>query len=845
MTTILAPYTSIADIDGSPLDAGFIYIGEQGKNPEASPVPVFWDADFTIPAAQPIRTRNGYLVRNGSPAKIYLREPMHSISVKNKNGSVIFVDVNGAGLVSTLLVRPSGITVEQTFKDIDQEINTKADQNFVEEQLELKANAADVYQKDEVFTKTEASALIDPKADQIYVDEAIGAISTDANKQYATLAEANADIANIVVGRNVFISEAINGGYWYKATSEATSLTKSPYDPVEIGKKTFINVFDTHSLLISSNLNRYVYAVVVNDPDLSKNGYYQKNVNYEWQRVRLNSEVDTREYLSKKGFAQIMPLADSNINYVTSTGTLTITGTVFAVTNNQQYALDTPIDLVMSSSGLYRLEFNESTRKLRVVQAATSKTDTWLPVGFIRRNWDGIVTNLFNFYVNGAALGFDAKTNYSLMLAKPNALDFAFKDNKIVVTGNLWIMYKGSRIQITPQEITLDPSRNKGYIYLLIVNPDNSTLYIKSQQAPFTVPNNHFQIGAYHEADMLFFGIEHFYVNGKPHAKQAGVPPSFGFATDNKVEVNVADSMTVNDPLYMGTLTSSLVYSWFDALADDYPDYITKTLLGNDESGSLPIYQYRFKPKLPNPHEYVLNTKIPKVMLITVHNEGMNMVALHILMREICRNWQNSDALTSMRFGIEFVVIPVGNPWGLDNGKRTNVNKIDINRQFPANWIQDGVVGDYFYSGTSALSEAEAQHIYASMVNENPDVYFDVHSYGAWNKNGTSAWIPLLNDKTNSAVISAMTKIYAQYKKQYSWLVDIEDLMDVSNENILGGGTSSKSAASLGAVGGTFETAWNLKDAPDGGLRGHTPAINFTVDLLGTCILQAIKIASR
>ncbi|MCJ0927928.1 GDSL-type esterase/lipase family protein [Acinetobacter lwoffii] len=277
MTMFLAPYTSIADIDGSPLDAGFVFIGEQGKNPESSPVSVFWDAEFTIPAAQPIRTRNGYPVRNGSPAKIYLKEPMHSISVKNRNGSTIFVDVNGVGLVSTLLVRPSGVTVEQTFKDIDQEINTKADQNFVEEQLELKANAADVYQKDEVFTKTEASALIDPKADQTYVDDVVGAISTDANKQYATLAAANADIANIVVGRNVFISEAINGGYWYKATSEATSLTKSAYDPLTQAKS-FADanpLFKPTALTINDNLNSITqtgfYTAWDCEPTIAKN----------------------------------------------------------------------------------------------------------------------------------------------------------------------------------------------------------------------------------------------------------------------------------------------------------------------------------------------------------------------------------------------------------------------------------------------------------------------------------------------------------------------------------------------------------------------------------------------
>lgn len=75
------------------------------------------------------------------------------------------------------------------------------------------------------------------KADKTYVDYAVGAISTDASKQYATLALATADIANIAVNQNVFVSEAANGGYWYKATAGATTLTRSPYDPLTQAKK--------------------------------------------------------------------------------------------------------------------------------------------------------------------------------------------------------------------------------------------------------------------------------------------------------------------------------------------------------------------------------------------------------------------------------------------------------------------------------------------------------------------------------------------------------------------------------------------------------------------------------
>lgn len=95
------------------------------------------------------------------------------------------------------------------------------------------------------------------------VDTAIGAISSDASKQYATLALANADIANINLNQNVFISETVNGGYWYKAIAEATSLTKSPYDPLTQAK----NYSDANAVFkplfnpAEKNLNSVGYGV--------------------------------------------------------------------------------------------------------------------------------------------------------------------------------------------------------------------------------------------------------------------------------------------------------------------------------------------------------------------------------------------------------------------------------------------------------------------------------------------------------------------------------------------------------------------------------------------------------
>lgn len=110
-----------------------------------------------------------------------------------------------------------------------------------------KANDAEVYKKTETFTKQETNALVTPKANQSDVNIAISQVnanlntalsnlSTTANKYYSTLASANADIANIALNQSVTIGEEANSGLWEKKTAGATSLTKSPYDPLTQAK---------------------------------------------------------------------------------------------------------------------------------------------------------------------------------------------------------------------------------------------------------------------------------------------------------------------------------------------------------------------------------------------------------------------------------------------------------------------------------------------------------------------------------------------------------------------------------------------------------------------------------
>lgn len=91
-------------------------------------------------------------------------------------------------------------------------------------------------------------------------------------KRYTSLAVANADIANIPVNSVVKVTDAVNGGDYEKVSAEATSLTKSPYDPFEKSLKK-INELSGVDANILASLQLLLQAVLVfrqdYDTDLS------------------------------------------------------------------------------------------------------------------------------------------------------------------------------------------------------------------------------------------------------------------------------------------------------------------------------------------------------------------------------------------------------------------------------------------------------------------------------------------------------------------------------------------------------------------------------------------------
>lgn len=111
--SIQVPFPVFQGRDGQPLENGYVWIGEPNLNPQTNPVVAYYDAALTIPAAQPLRTLNGYVSRAGTPAQIYVDGVNFSILVQDSKGSMVYNFPDGTGISPDAC----GVTYDPPFTD--------------------------------------------------------------------------------------------------------------------------------------------------------------------------------------------------------------------------------------------------------------------------------------------------------------------------------------------------------------------------------------------------------------------------------------------------------------------------------------------------------------------------------------------------------------------------------------------------------------------------------------------------------------------------------------------------------------------------------------------------------
>jgi len=117
---ITTPFPVFTGKDGTPLDAGYVFIGVENLEPTTNPIVVYWDEALTIPALQPIRTINGYPSRSGTPSALYANVN-YSITVKDKNSVVVYSErsvSDDAGRLRSDLAAISGSSIVGFISDV-------------------------------------------------------------------------------------------------------------------------------------------------------------------------------------------------------------------------------------------------------------------------------------------------------------------------------------------------------------------------------------------------------------------------------------------------------------------------------------------------------------------------------------------------------------------------------------------------------------------------------------------------------------------------------------------------------------------------------------------------------
>jgi hypothetical protein len=73
------------------LDAGFIWIGQAGTDPEvgANQLAIYWDKALTVPASQPLRTLSGWIVQGMNLGLVYFAETNFSLTIRDADSNLV------------------------------------------------------------------------------------------------------------------------------------------------------------------------------------------------------------------------------------------------------------------------------------------------------------------------------------------------------------------------------------------------------------------------------------------------------------------------------------------------------------------------------------------------------------------------------------------------------------------------------------------------------------------------------------------------------------------------------------------------------------------------------------
>jgi len=529
--------------------------------------------------------------------------------------------------------------------------------------------------------------------------------------------------------------------------------------------------------------------------------------------------------------------------------TITIYNSTVLIFKKTRYTinsgLDRTIDITTMTSGLmYGLYYNVITNVFSIFNTGeisvdgTITNDMVLIANFNKGISNGKVNCASEFTINGKVLlvngkyPFDNVNYHGYFVGDQTAISFDFYYKKIKVKSGVGsIVHQNTRYSlVNAQEIDIS-SLAGAYYYLYFDTATNLIGY--AQQGVITPPSTAIVFASFAPPTNVVYRLDDCLVNGRLNKVYAKDYFILDCEINGDFTAKTYADGSVDAPLPVMNMSYSYIYELYDALVSAYPEYVTKILLGNESTG-LPIYRYDFKPTRP----IGVTSKFPKVFLTSgIHPEKTGVWCLYNFMKAICEDWKTNALVDVLRWNVNFIVVPMVNPWSYDNGSRTNVNGVDINRNFSAGWTL-GTFGDIHYGGATPLSELEAQYV-DSILSNNKDILFhiDFHNYEV--DDGYKMCVlsnHLLMTHIGQAVIAKMSR---KWKQEQLFLPQNDTTMLGYTGLSVDGGLTAQ-AISYGIQSATFEVCQQYFDEPNTKINSAI-VIHYSVECFANFVLVVLK----
>lgn len=231
---------------------------------------------------------------------------------------------------------------------------------------------------------------------------------------------------------------------------------------------------------------------------------------------------------------------------------------------------------------------------------------------------------------------------------------------------------------------------------------------------------------------------------------------------------------------YSQNCTLDELYAKWEALRTENSSVVSRTELG--EVGGKKIWSYRITPpQLGSSYRIARYSCEPlKILYVSCIHGGEGAIALDdfTMFKNLVENHKPSILWDNCIFEI----IPVANPVGYDGHNRLNGNGVNINRNFPYNWLWvDKDVDPYNASGDAAGDQYETQLI-MQFVKSHPDAFLIMNRHGTdnWANGGVSGYAASAYQSDIETIIaSGMAMDTMLREKDYCG-----ELINIKNPNI-------------------------------------------------------------